>query len=299
MALRRFFARRGRVNIIYTDNGTNFVGSSNALKTLDWEKIMSFSTMKKIKWNFNPQTAAWWGGWWERMIRMLKEMPRRILGRKSIDYEELETFTCDCEATINSRPLTYIEDNSEGLRPLTPAYFLQGIPSNDTTDLNEIDSKSLNRRLRFIQKLRHDLRTRFRNEYLAMLVHKGRPTPDESLNVGDTIILETDGKRLHWSLEIVTEVLPGADGHSRVARVQLKGGKLRPFQRLYSLEIRSSEKLPFIAQQKDKDTNTQLPATPVVSDQDCSEDDNYITKVTPDVITKAGRHIKFPNRLNL
>ncbi|XP_055947081.1 uncharacterized protein LOC129980723 [Argiope bruennichi] len=261
---------------------------------------MSFSTIKKIKWNFNPPTAAWWGGWWKRMIRMLKEMLRRILGRKSIDYEELETLLCDCEATINSRPLTYILDNSEGLRPLTSACFLQGIPSSDATDLDEIDSKSLNRRLRIIQNLRHDLRTRFRNEYLAMLVHKGRHTRDESLNVLDIILLETEGKRLHWPLGIVTEVLPGADGHSRVIRVRTaEGEKLRPFQRLYSLEIRSSEKLPFIAQQKDQDTNTQLPTTPVFSDPDSSEDDGYITKVTPDVVTKAGRRIKIPNRLNL
>ncbi|KAF8773066.1 hypothetical protein HNY73_015760 [Argiope bruennichi] len=42
--------------------------------------------------------------------------------------------------------------------------------------------------------------------------------------------------------------------------------------------------------QKDKDTNTQLPATPAVSDQDSSEDDDYINKVTPDVVTKAGRN---------
>ncbi|KAF8795287.1 hypothetical protein HNY73_003155 [Argiope bruennichi] len=46
--------------------------------------------------------------------------------------------------------------------------------------------------------------------------------------------------------------------------------------------------------QKDKDTNTQLPATPVVSDQDSSEYDDYITKVAPDVVTKAGRRIKIP-----
>ncbi|KAF8793450.1 hypothetical protein HNY73_004928 [Argiope bruennichi] len=52
-------------------------------------------------------------------------------------------------------------------------------------------------------------------------------------------------------------------------------------------------------EQKDKDTNTQLPATPAVSDQDSSEDDDYITKVTPDVVTKAGRRIKIPNRLDL
>ncbi|KAF8796915.1 hypothetical protein HNY73_001243 [Argiope bruennichi] len=112
-----------------------------------------------------------------------------------------------------------------------------------------------------------------------MLVHKGRHNRDESLNVGDIILLETEGKRLHWPLGIVTEVLPGADGHSRVTRVRTaQGEKLRPFQILYSLEIRSSEKLKFIAQQKDKDTSTQLPTTPVFSDPDSSEDDDYITK---------------------
>ncbi|KAF8793476.1 hypothetical protein HNY73_004952 [Argiope bruennichi] len=102
-----------------------------------------------------------------------------------------------CQLQMDLRPLTYIEDDSEGLRPLPPACLLQDIPSGDTTDLDEIDSKSLNRRLRFIQNLRHDLRTRFLNEYLAMSVHKDRHTRDESLNVGDIILLETDGKRLH------------------------------------------------------------------------------------------------------
>ncbi|KAF8788062.1 hypothetical protein HNY73_009598 [Argiope bruennichi] len=128
-----------------------------------------------------------------------------------------------------------------------------------------------------------------------MLVHEGRHTRDESLNVGDIILLETDRKSLHRHLKSVTEVLPGADGHSRVAKVRTaQVEKLKPFQRLYSLEIRSSEKLPFIAQQKKKDTNTQLPATPVVSDQDSSEDDDYITKVTPDVSLNLAGVLKFP-----
>ncbi|GBL97066.1 hypothetical protein AVEN_254111-1 [Araneus ventricosus] len=111
-------------------------------------------------------------------------MLRRILGRKSVNYEELETILCDCEATINPRPLTYIEDNLECLKPLTPACFLQSIPSSDTTNLDEIDSKSLNRRFRSVQKLRHDLRMRFSNKYLAMLMHKGH-IREESLSVGD------------------------------------------------------------------------------------------------------------------
>ena len=72
MALRRFVARRGRVSIIYSDNGTNFEGASNALKTVNWNEVMTFSTVQKIKWNFNPPSAPWWGGWWERSSRRNK-----------------------------------------------------------------------------------------------------------------------------------------------------------------------------------------------------------------------------------
>lgn len=59
--LRRFIARRGRSSIIYSDRGTNFTGASRALQDLDWDKIQE---VQPIKWNFNPPSAPWYGGWW-------------------------------------------------------------------------------------------------------------------------------------------------------------------------------------------------------------------------------------------
>ncbi|XP_035231542.1 uncharacterized protein LOC118203369 [Stegodyphus dumicola] len=230
---------------------------------------------------------------------MLKEMLRRILGRKSLDYEELKTI-CDCEATINSRPLTYIEDNSESVKPLTPVCFLESIPSSETTDLDEIDSKSLNIRLHFVQKLRQDLRMRFRNVYLAMLIHQGK-SRKESLRVGEVVLLETDGKRINWPLGIVTEVFSGADVHSRVARVRTADEeKLRPFQRLYPLEINISEKLPFITQdaRRNESVSPNMPLRSAANNSDSSEDDDSSPKV-PDFVIRAGRRVKIPNRLDL
>ncbi|GFT40561.1 integrase catalytic domain-containing protein [Trichonephila clavipes] len=52
-ALRGFFARRGRSSIMYTDNGTNFVGTSRALNTLNWPEIVAKCAIQKIKWNFS------------------------------------------------------------------------------------------------------------------------------------------------------------------------------------------------------------------------------------------------------
>ncbi|GIX72276.1 reverse transcriptase [Caerostris darwini] len=59
-ALRRFIARRGRPSTVYTDNATNFRGTDNALKKIDWQKI-SENECYPIKWKFNPPTAAWGG----------------------------------------------------------------------------------------------------------------------------------------------------------------------------------------------------------------------------------------------
>ncbi|GIY52639.1 endonuclease [Caerostris darwini] len=120
--LRRFIARRGRPSTVYTDNATNFRGTDNALKKIDWQKI-SENECYPIKWKFNPPTAAWW----ERLIRSVKSLLVRILGRSSVNFEELLTILYDVEASINSRPLTYISDDSDELIPLTPSLFLQDI----------------------------------------------------------------------------------------------------------------------------------------------------------------------------
>ncbi|GFW88521.1 integrase catalytic domain-containing protein [Trichonephila clavipes] len=58
-SLRRFISRRGRPTIIYSDNGTNFVGSNSALNSIDWDVVISKANIQKIKWKFNPPSAAW------------------------------------------------------------------------------------------------------------------------------------------------------------------------------------------------------------------------------------------------
>jgi len=109
--LRRFMAHRGRPAIVYGDSGTNVLGMDRALRQLDWEKILKTSVIERIDWRFNPPTAAWWGGCWERLIRLLKQLLKKTLERASLTYEELETVLCDCKAVINSRPLTYISED--------------------------------------------------------------------------------------------------------------------------------------------------------------------------------------------
>ncbi|GFU55540.1 integrase catalytic domain-containing protein [Trichonephila clavipes] len=146
LALRRFIARCGRPRIIYCDNGTNFRGAFNDLGKLDWHKISRETSTQKIVWKFIPPTAAWWGGWLERLVRIIKELLRRSLGKLILSYEELSTVICDCEFLINSRPLTYISENPQELIPLTPAMFLIENRCSDTADIDELNSRDLRKK---------------------------------------------------------------------------------------------------------------------------------------------------------
>jgi hypothetical protein len=66
--LRRFVAQRGSPAIVYSDNETNFMGLDNAFAHFELEQISKHCAIEQIEWRFNPPAAAWWGGWWERLI---------------------------------------------------------------------------------------------------------------------------------------------------------------------------------------------------------------------------------------
>ncbi|GBM83259.1 hypothetical protein AVEN_256576-1 [Araneus ventricosus] len=74
----RFVARRGRPSIVYCVNGSNFIGASNYLKSVNWAEIAQFNSIRRIRWLFNPLTATWWGGFWERLVGVTKQIPEEF-----------------------------------------------------------------------------------------------------------------------------------------------------------------------------------------------------------------------------
>ena len=64
-------------------------------------------------------------GTWERMIRTIRKTPQGLLNQYNrLTDEILETFLCEVEAVINSRPLTKLSDNMDDGAPLTPNHLL-------------------------------------------------------------------------------------------------------------------------------------------------------------------------------
>ncbi|UYV63904.1 hypothetical protein LAZ67_2005924 [Cordylochernes scorpioides] len=165
---------------------------------------------------------------------------KKILGQARLEFEELYTIICDTESLMNSRPLTYMSEDVEDLSPLTPALFFHDLKEIGVPDLDSIERASLQKRYRFRQRLREDLRKRFRTEYFGFLRQDTRRrSKTRPIKVGDLVLIGQDNaKRVNWPLARVVEVYPGRDGPVRVAKLRTsKGVQIRPVQRLYNLEI--------------------------------------------------------------
>ena len=294
MAIRRFIARKGRIRVFRSDNGTNFIGAENLLKEIDWQRISEFSSASQITWKRQPPGAPWYGGFFERLIGVVKDLLRKNLGKAVLNYEELYTILCDVEYLVNSRPLTYVYENAEELQPITPLHFIQDIKTGEVPDLDYIDSNSVNIRFNYLQKLRELLRSRFRKEYLAELTQFRNNKNRGSIKKGDVVLIENDKKRIHWPLGKIIEVFPGKDGNERIARIKVSDGEIvRPFQRLYNLEIAHMREEPLEesircetpVQVNEKTEPINLPPPP---------------PPTPSpTISSRGRTIKVPQKLDL
>jgi hypothetical protein len=277
-ALERFINHHGRMNTIFSDHGTNFVGAANLFKRLDWMKIEKMSNVKQIQWIFNPPTAAWWGGWWERLIRSIKDLLKRMLGNAKLSYDGLRTCISSAAATINNRPLTTVNEDNDDLIPLTPAMFLMGSRKFEFPEGKAISARALSGEYSKSKQLQEMLQARFRKEYLAALVHRSQEKNTPQPKEGDIVLIGADNKkRYEWPLGKVLELMPGKDGVVRVARVKTsKGILLRPLQRLYLLEVPNP---------------SDIPPSPIKIHDEIVEEVNE-----PEVKTRSGRVIKKPQK---
>ena len=128
-ALRRFICRRGPIRQLRSDQGTNFGGAKKELKEalteLDHAKIGRELLQNNCDWlNFrmNVPSASHMGGVWERQIRSVRNVLSVLLDNNGtqLDDESPNTFTCEAEAIVNSRPLTTDDlQDPDSLSPLT------------------------------------------------------------------------------------------------------------------------------------------------------------------------------------
>ncbi len=128
--LRRFVAQFGQPKEILSDNAPQFRLSDRTLE-LAWRQILTddsvfdYCATTGIKWKFITEYAPWQGGFWERLIGIVKSCMKKSIGRKTLTRDGLSTLLCEVSAVVNSRPLTFLYDDTESGVPLRPIDFLR------------------------------------------------------------------------------------------------------------------------------------------------------------------------------
>ncbi|KAK0137861.1 Pro-Pol polyprotein [Merluccius polli] len=253
LAFKRFIARRGLCRVVYSDNARTFKRADQDLRAL-WKAIkepemLKYFSNKGIIWKYIAERAAWWGFFWERLVRSVKTCLRKIMGRASLSFEELSSLLAEVEATINSRPLTFVYSEPEEPQPLTPAHFLIGKrlsslppkPFHAAKHTFNSSREELTRRWKYRQRLLSDFWIRWKREYLLELRsahtrNTPRPTP---LKEGDLVLIGDDKMpRQIWKTGVVKELFMGRDGLVRSCAVRTTDRTIlrRPVQLLYPLE---------------------------------------------------------------
>ncbi|KRX59253.1 hypothetical protein T09_9840 [Trichinella sp. T9] len=241
-ALNRFVARRGYPRIIQSDNFSTFKMADRQLKNLfakpSLDKIQRTMIRHRIEWKFITKRAPWNGGYWERLVRSVKNTLRKILEKTTLDEEELTTVLCEIEAKINARPLTFVGDDVKDADALTPFHFLIGrsfvdLPMMSTPTVEE-DELPLNRKWRKRQQIILHFWKRWRNEYVTTFVSRTKwMTKRQEPKEGDIVLVKEDNtKRENWPIGRITSILPGSDGLSITVEVKTaKGTFTRPVAR--------------------------------------------------------------------
>ncbi|GBO06770.1 hypothetical protein AVEN_97838-1 [Araneus ventricosus] len=238
---------------MYSDNAKTFKKSNRELEGISrillHDNFHDFICNQKITFKFIVERGAWWGGFYERLVKSVKECLRKVLGRALLSFEELSTILTEEEAVLNSRPLTYVYNDFREPLPLQPVQFLNFARPDSTLPINfkEIIAAGSNRpslvkRKKYQDLLVKQLWSKWKKQYMMDLQNAHtlkNPNPHQNIKIDDVVLIEGDNKsKLLWRLGRVIQVFPGRDGGVRSCLLKTADGTLkRPVQLLYPLEI--------------------------------------------------------------
>lgn len=228
-ALRRFFAIRGPVRLLRSDQGTNFIGARKELgiaSNLDCDAIRNHLSDSGCTWLFNPPHAPHMGGAWERMVGVAKRILNAMLlqhGSTRLSHEVLTTFLAEVTAIVNARPLVPVSTDPEDPVLLTPATLLTQKIGSLSAPPGKFDSNDVSRRQwRHVQHLAQTFWNRWKNQYLPLLQPRKKWVDDiPNLSPGSVVLMKNkERKRNEWPLGLVTRVFPSKDG--KIRQVELR-----------------------------------------------------------------------------
>ncbi|XP_063530100.1 uncharacterized protein LOC134741297 [Cydia strobilella] len=243
LAIRRFTAIRGIPDTITSDNALQFKLTSEVLSS-------DYCVKKGIKWKFIAQLAPWQGGFYERLVALVKHCLKRTLDKHLLTDTQMTTVLKEVESVLNTRPLTAVGAEPEEV--LKPADFLTlGQCLDFDTDLQTSNQQLTNTKVDLVQSWKRgqmileEYKRMFINQYLPSLrersfhTHKQPRIKSKKVpEIGNIVQIRDDSKnRTNWKVGKIVSLIKGQDGVVRVARVKVNDTELtRSLGHLYPLE---------------------------------------------------------------
>ena len=205
--------------MIYSDNGTNFVGSQAFLR----EMIQTWNTSKiqhncsengtTFEWQFNCPSASHMNGAVESLIKSIKKAVDGAFGFASYTQSQWITIQYETSNLVNSQPQYPSSDDILDAPPITPNTLLLGhgliVPQPEKQDV--VNPRHLYNAVQHRIQL---LWEQWMRHFAPTLVPRDKwfHTCD-NLDVGDLcIILDPHHPRALWKLALVEELIPSMDG---------------------------------------------------------------------------------------
>jgi transposase InsO family protein len=244
-ALTRFISRRGKPEIMFSDNGTNFQGGNReireAIKSWNEQQLNKNMIQRDIEWKFNPPHASHMGGVWERLIRSTKRILSALMKEQVVSDEILLTVVTEAERILNDRPISSIGEDVTDPEPLSPSKLLL-LRSNTCFPLGVFCPRDqyARRWWRQAQYLANIFWRRWTREYLPILQERQKwIEPKKNFKENDLVLVVDENlPRGQWPLGRVIEAYPDQDdAYVRTAKVKtMESVKIRPIHKLIHLE---------------------------------------------------------------
>ena len=194
-------------------------------------EVKNFLRKLRIKWSFILEKSPWWGGFYEQLIAIVKSSLKKVVGKVLLNFNEMVTVVTEIEGCLNSRPLTYLnEENVYDL--LTPNHLIYGrdintdqITSYDN-DVLEINGEQMRRNVSTFRNIKHFLKRFMRNYMLALQERHSYQRRKSNntcvLKVNDIVLVKSDSApRLSWQKGKVEKLIYGDDNLVRGADVRV------------------------------------------------------------------------------
>ena len=249
--LRRFFAIRGRPSIMYSDNGTQFVGAERELKEMiagwDKKKLQEYGAERGMEWKFTTPAAPHQNGCAEALVKTCKAALKRAIGDQSLTSFELYTCLLEVMNLVNQRPIGRLPNDPDDGSYICPNDILLGRATSDVPQGPFKETKNLRCRVELVQNIVDSFWKRWRRDVLPVLIPRKKWKHESYMSkVNDIVVVQdTNLVRSNWTVGRIIEVYRSQDGRVRNVKVKTpKGEYVRPVTKIatiYSAEENDCE----------------------------------------------------------